>query len=92
MPGIGNIIDTIQNVMQAAQRITAAIPGLQGVSGMIGVAEQVTEIGEKLIPVLGTLSGHVTDSRTQAEMQQTRAELAAAVSAKAESLADRLDG
>jgi hypothetical protein len=89
---IGNIIDSIQSVMRAAQNITAAIPGLQGVSGMIGTAEAVTEIGEKLLPIIDNLTGHVEDPRDQAAMQQTRAQLAAVISAKAESLADRLDG
>lgn len=89
---LGNIVDSVQNVMKAAQRITAAIPGLQGVSGMIGTAEAVTEIGEKLIPIIDGLTSHVPDPRTQAEMQETRRALAAVVSAKAESLADRLDG
>lgn len=89
---LGDIVDTIQNVMKAAQRITAAIPGLQGVSGLIGTAEAMTEIGAKLIPVIDSLTSHAPDPRTQAEMQETRAALAAAVSAKADSLADRLDG
>lgn len=92
MPGIGNIVDTIQNVLQAARNVTAAIPGLQGVSGLIGTVEAVTEIGEKLIPVIDSLTSHAPDPRTQEEMQRTRAELAAVVSAKAERLADRLDG
>jgi len=88
---IQSITDSIQNVLKAAQGITAAIPGLQGVSGMIATVNSLTEIGEKLIPVIDGLSGHA-DTRTQAEMQTARAALAAAVSKKAEDLASRLDG
>lgn len=89
---ITNIVDTIQHVMEAARKVTAAIPGLQGISGMIGTAEAMTEIGEKMIGVIDDLTSKAPDQRTQEEMQQTRAELAAAVSAKAVRIADRLDG
>lgn len=89
---IGNIVDTIQNVLAAAQRVTAAIPGLQGVSGMIGTASALSEVGEKLVGVIDGLTSHAPDARTQEEMQTTRAALAAAVSKKAEDTANRLDG
>lgn len=89
---ISNIVDSIQSVLAAARNITAAIPGFQGISGMIGTAEAVTEIGEKMIGVIDDLTSKAPDARTQEEMQQTRAELAAAVSAKAERTADRLEG
>lgn len=89
---LANIIDSIQGVMKAAQGITAAIPGLQGVSGMIGMAQAATEIGEKLIPVIDGLISHAPDPRTQEEMQTARAALAAAVSKKAVDTANRLDG
>jgi hypothetical protein len=89
---IGNIVDTIQNVLAAAQRVTAAIPGLQGVSGMIGTANALSEVGEKLVGVIDGLTSSAPDARTQEEMQTTRAALAAAVSKKAVDTANRLDG
>jgi hypothetical protein len=89
---IGKIVDTIQNVLAAARNVTAAIPGLQGVSVAIGTAEALSEVGEKLVGVIDGLTSHAPDTRTQQEMQQTRADLAAAVSAKAERTADRFDG
>lgn len=89
---MSSIIDTIQGVLAAARNITAAIPGLQGVSGMIGTAEALSEVGEKLIGVIDGLASSAPDTRTQAEMQAARRELAAAVSAKAQRTADRLDG
>ena len=89
---MASIIDTIQGVLAAARNITAAIPGLQGVSGMIGTAEALSEVGEKLVGVIDGLTSSAPDTRTQDEMQVARRELAAAVSAKAERTAERLDG
>ncbi len=80
-----NILDTIRNVLQAAQGLTAAIPGLQGVSGVAGAANA-------LVGVLDQLMDKAPDNRTQEEMQAARRELAAAITAKGEALADRLDG
>lgn len=79
---LGNLIG---DVLKAARTATAVIPGLQGVSGVIGV-------GEKLVSIIDGLTSHAPDTRTQEEMQATRRALAAAVSAKAERTADRLDG
>lgn len=77
--------DLIANILAAAKTAAAIIPGLQGVGVAIGV-------GEKLIGILDDLTSEAPDTRTQAEMQAARRELAAAVSAKAERTADRFDG
>lgn len=74
----------IQDVLRAARTATAVIPGLQGVSAIAGVAE-------KLVGALDDLLDKAPDTRTQAEMREARALLAAAVSAKAERTADRFD-
>ncbi len=79
---LGNLIS---DVLAAARTATAVIPGLQGVSGAIGV-------GEKLVGIIDDLTDSAPDTRTQAEMQAARRDLAAAVSAKAERTADRLEG
>lgn len=87
-----NIADTIRSVLTAAQNVTAAIPGLQGVSGLAGTAASLVGVGEGLVKTIDDLIHHAPDTRTQVEMQATRAALAARVTAKAESLADRLEG
>ena len=79
---IGSII---QNVLATARQVTAAIPGLSSVSPLIGV-------GEKMVGIIDDLTDSAPDTRTQEEMKATRADLAAAVSAKAEATANRLDG
>lgn len=82
MADIGSII---QGVLKTAREVTSLIPGLSAVSPLIGV-------GEKLAGIIGDLTSEAPDTRTQEEMQRTRRELAAAVSAKAERTADRLEG
>jgi len=78
---IGSLIG---DLLKAAKTATAIIPGLQGASAVFGV-------GEKLAGLIGDLVDDAPDTRTQTEMQAARAELAAAVSAKAERTADRFD-
>jgi hypothetical protein len=74
----------INSVVAAAKAAAAIIPGGQGAALAIGV-------GEKLVGVIDDLFDSAPDTRTQAEMQAARKELAAAVSAKAERTADRFD-
>lgn len=82
MADLGSLIT---NVISAARTATSLIPGLQGAGAALAV-------GEKLIGVLDDLIGDdAPDTRTQAEMQAARKELAAAVSAKAERTAERFD-
>jgi hypothetical protein len=80
-----DIVSIIQNVLATARSISGAIPGLSAVSPLIGV-------GEKLVGIIDDLTDSAPDTRTQAEMQEVRRQLAAEVSAKAEATADRLDG
>lgn len=80
-----DIANLIGNVLGAAKTVTSIIPGLQGASALIGV-------GQKLVGALDELMDDAPDTRTQAEMQAARKALAAAVSAKAEATAKRLEG
>lgn len=82
---IHSIAEVIEDVLATAKKVTDAIPGLSSISPLIGV-------GEKFIGIIDDLTDSAPDNRTQQEMQQTRKELAAAVSARANALADRLDG
>lgn len=75
----------IPNILAAAKTAAAIIPGMQGAGAAIA-------IGEKLVGLIDDLTDHAPDTRTQAEMQQQRRILAAAVSAKAERTADRFEG
>lgn len=77
--------ELIKNILAAARNVATVIPGLQGVGPMIAV-------GEKLVGIIDDLTDDAPDTRTQAEMQAARRDLAAAVSAKAERTADRFDG
>jgi hypothetical protein len=52
----------------------------------------IVGVASKLNDIIGDLTSSAPDNRTQEEMQKTRKELAAAVSAKAERTADRFDG
>lgn len=83
---------TIRHVLAAAQQVTAAIPGLQGIAGIAGTALAMVSIGERLVGIIDDLGETEKDPRTQEEMRVARMALAAAISAKAENLADRLDG
>ncbi len=75
----------IANVMAAAKTATTLIPALHGAGAAL-------VIGEKLVGILDDLiSDDTPDTRTQAQMQAQRKELAAVVSAKAERTADRFD-
>lgn len=73
--------DLIDGVLNAAKAAAAIIPG--------NTDDAIVRVGEKLVGIFDDLTG--PDDRTQEEMQRTRAELAAAVSAKAERTADRFD-
>lgn len=77
--------DLIQSIIAAARTAATVIPGMQGVGAAIAV-------GEKLVGIIDDLTDDAPDVRTQAEMQDARKDLAAAVSAKAERTADRFDG
>lgn len=72
------------DIARAAKTAASVIPGLQGASAAIAVAE-------KLVGLIDSLAPHA-DTGTQAEMQVSRAALAKAVAAKAERTADRFDG
>jgi uncharacterized protein YjgD (DUF1641 family) len=78
------IQDLIDNVLKAARVATKIIPGTAD-DAIVGVASKLNDI-------IGDLTSSAPDNRTQEEMQKTRKELAAAVSAKAERTADRFDG
>lgn len=75
----------LESILAAAKVAAAVIPGAQPVGAAIVV-------GEKLLGIIDDMSDGVDDPASQEQMQATRAELAAAVSAKAEATADRLDG
>lgn len=76
----------IADILSAARTAATVIPGLQSAAPALAAAE-------KLIGALDNLIDGATapDTRTQAEMQSARKELAAAISAKAEATADRFD-
>ena len=74
----------VKDVIAAGQTATALIPGLSTVTAAVA-------IGEKLIDLIDS----VTDEAPvddQKDLAVVRAELRAAVSAKAEQTADRLEG
>lgn len=77
--------ELIRNVLAAARTAATVIPGMQGAAVAVAV-------GEKLVGIIDDLTDGVPDPRTKEEMQRDRKALAAAISAKAENLADRLDG
>lgn len=77
--------ELIKNILAAARTASAIIPGMQGAGAVLAV-------GEKLVGIIDDLTDGAPDERTQAEMQQQRKVLAAAVSAKAERTAGRFDG
>lgn len=83
---------TIRSVLAAAQNVTAAIPGLQGIAGAAAVASAMVSIGERLATVIDDLTDRAPDIHTQEEMRAARVALGRAISAKAEDIADRLDG
>lgn len=77
--------DLIKSILAAARTAATVIPGMQGAAVAISV-------GEKLVGIIDDLTDGVPDPRTKEEMQRDRKALAAAISTKAENLADRLDG
>lgn len=77
--------DLIKSILAAARTAATVIPGMQGAAVAISV-------GEKLVGIIDDLTDGEPDPRTKEEMQRDRKALAAAISAKAENLADRLDG
>lgn len=81
MADIGSFIDKL---LGAAKVATAIIPGTTD-DIIVGAAQ-------KLADIIGDLTDHAPDPRTQAEMQSDRKALIAAVTAKAEATAKRLEG
>lgn len=79
---IKNLID---QALELAKVAGAVIPGMQSVAA--GVS-----IGEKVIAIIDDLTDDAPDTRTQDQLRAARKELRAKVSAKAQALADRLDG
>ena len=78
---MAGIRDLVASVLAAAKTAASIIPGTTD--------DAIVAAGEQLLKVVDTLTGK--DDRSQEEMQQTRAELAEAVSRKAERTADRFD-
>lgn len=74
----------IDGVLAAAQTAATLIPGTTD--------DNVVAAGRTLADLVESLTSSAPDTRTEAEMQATRRQLAAAVSAKAERTADRFDG
>jgi len=82
---MADILYTIRQGLTFARQVSAVIPGVAAASPFIAVAEG-------LVAVLDGLANAAPDERTKGEIRAARAELAAAVSAKAERTADRFDG
>lgn len=81
---MADILSTIQQGLSFARQVSAVIPGAS-------VATPFLAIGEKLTGILDVLIDQAPDPRTRDQIRAARAELAAAVSAKAERAADRFD-
>lgn len=75
---------TIRQGLTFARQVSAMIPGASAASPFIGIAEG-------LAAVLDGLVNAAPDENTKEQIRATRAQLAAAVSAKAERTADRFD-
>lgn len=82
---MANTIDTIQQGLAFARQVSAMIPGASAASPFIGIAEGLTSVLEGLLNA-------APDERTREEVRAARAQLAAAVSAKAERTASRFEG
>lgn len=81
---MASTIDTIQAGLAFARQVSSMIPGASAASPFIGIAEGLSVVLEGLLTA-------APDDRTREEVRAARAELAAAVSAKAERTADRFD-
>lgn len=81
---MADVLNTIQQGLAFARQVSAMIPGASAASPFIGIAEG-------LVPILDQLLSTTSDKRTQDQIRYDRAQLAQAVSAKAEQTADRFD-
>lgn len=82
---MADTLQTIQQGLAFARQVSALVPGASVASPFIGIAEG-------LVPILDGLINAAPDDRTREEARAARAQLAAAVSAKAERTAARFDG